>query len=124
MGMTAHITYSAFDDRPATLSPKMMGLIRNDIGFDGLIMTDDLSMKALQGSFADRCNASFGAGCDVVLHCNGIMDEMAQVADATPALTGTALIRAEAALNMRKTPEPFDIGAAKEQFHHLMEKAA
>ncbi len=125
MAMTAHIVYTDIDpDHCATQSPAVIKTIRNDMGFDGLIMTDDLSMKALQGSFADRCNASFGAGCDVVLHCNGIMDEMAQVADATPALTGAALTRADAALTMRKTPEPFNIDAAKEQFHHLMEKAA
>jgi beta-N-acetylhexosaminidase len=125
MAMTAHIVYTDIDpDHCATQSPAVIKTIRNDMGFDGLIMTDDLSMKALQGSFADRCKASIDAGCDVVLHCNGIMDEMAQVADATPALTGIALTRADAALAMRKAPEPFDLGAAKEQFHHLMEKAA
>lgn len=125
MAMTAHIVYTDIDpDICATQSPAVIKTIRNDMCFDGLIMTDDLSMKALQGSFADRCNASFGAGCDVVLHCSGIMDEMVQVADATPALTDTARARADAALTMRKTPEPFNIDAAKEQFHHVMEKAA
>ncbi len=125
MAMTAHIVYTDIDpEHCATQSPAVINTIRKDMGFDGLIMTDDLSMKALQGSFADRCDASFDAGCDVVLHCNGIMDEMAQVADATPALTGIHLDRADASLVMRKTPEPFDIGIAKEQFHHLMEKAA
>ncbi|MEK6205928.1 MAG: beta-N-acetylhexosaminidase, partial [Amylibacter sp.] len=125
MAMTAHIVYTDIDpDICATQSPAVIKTIRNDMCFDGLIMTDDLSMKALQGSFADRCNASFGAGCDVVLHCSGIMDEKVQVADATPALTDTARARADAALTMRKTPEPFNIDAAKEQFHHVMEKAA
>jgi len=125
MAMTAHIVYTSIDpDNCATQSPTVINTIRTDMDFDGLIMTDDLSMKALQGSFADRCKASFNAGCDVVLHCNGIMDEMAQIADATPALTGKALTRADTALGLRITPEAFDIDAAKEQFHHLMEKAA
>jgi beta-N-acetylhexosaminidase len=87
-------------------------------------MTDDLSMKALKGSFANRCSASFDAGCDVVLHCNGVMDEMTQVASACPALTGSALTRANAALDMRKTPDAFDLNAAKDQFAKLMDEAA
>lgn len=125
MAMTAHIVYTDIDpDNCATQSPDVINSIRTDIGFDGLIMTDDLSMKALKGSFADRCTASFNAGCDVVLHCNGIMDEMQQVATATPKLAGKALTRANAALAMRNTPQPFDIEAAKVQFQHMMQKAA
>ncbi|MBE9476915.1 MAG: beta-N-acetylhexosaminidase [Proteobacteria bacterium] len=125
MAMTAHIIYTDIDpDNCATQSTAVINSIRNDIGFDGLIMTDDLSMKALKGSFADRTNASFSAGCDVVLHCNGVMDEMLQIADATPKLSGKALTRADAALNMRKTPEPFDINAAKSAFSQMMGRAA
>jgi len=87
-GMTAHITYTAIDPRwPATLSPKVIRLIRDEIGFDGLLVTDDLSMKALKGSFEERTTRSLDAGCDVVLHCNGEMKEMIAVASAVPALS-------------------------------------
>jgi len=125
MAMTAHIVYQAIDpDSPATQSPKVIETIRTDIGFDGLIMTDDLSMQALQGSITQRTHASLNAGCDVVLHCNGILDEMAEVAAATPALSGKALNRANAALKMRKPPEAFDLEAAKMQMRPLLAKAA
>jgi len=123
MAMTAHITYTGIDpDNCATQSTKVINTIRTDMGFDGLIMTDDLSMKALNGSFADRCNASFGAGCDVVLHCNGVMAEMVQVAAATPALSGKSLARADAALKMRQTPGAFDLKAAKSEFAQMMQR--
>ena len=78
--MTAHIVYTAFDKNAcATVSATMIDIIRNSIGFDGLLMTDDLSMKALKGTFGERTSASLNAGCDVVLHCNGDMDEMTQI---------------------------------------------
>lgn len=82
--MTAHIVYSAFDKRnPATLSPIVIqDIIRKKIGFDGLLITDDLSMKALSGTLAERASLSLAAGCDVVLHCSGILDEMQEVAKA------------------------------------------
>lgn len=125
MAMTAHIVYTDIDpDNCATQSPAVINTIREDIGFEGLIMTDDLSMKALKGSFADRCAASFNAGCDVVLHCNGLLDEMHGVANATPVLSGKTLDRANAALSLRKAPEPFDLLSAKDQFRKLMDKAA
>jgi len=69
MGMTAHIVFPAVDDAPATTSAKAMAMIRNDIGFDGLIMTDDISMEALSGTVAQRSEAAIAAGCDLVLHC-------------------------------------------------------
>ncbi|MEN8893388.1 glycoside hydrolase family 3 protein [Planktotalea arctica] len=121
MGMTAHITYSAFDDRPATLSPKMMGLIREDIGFDGLIMTDDISMKALTGSLGELSRLSLDAGCDVILHCNGKMGEMEDVAGASGAMTAQALARAEAALACRRTPDPVDISHLQAQLEALLD---
>lgn len=125
MAMTAHIVYTDIDpDHCATHSRAVVDTIRTDLGFDGVIMTDDLSMKALKGSFADRCSASFAAGCDVVLHCNGVMDEMLQVANATPSLSGKAHARADAALVLRKPPEPFDLDAAKEQFNDQTGEAA
>jgi beta-N-acetylhexosaminidase len=119
MGMTAHITYSAFDDRPATLSPKMMGLIRDDIGFDGLIMTDDISMKALTGSLGELSRLSIDAGCDVVLHCNGDMDEMEEVASASGIMNADAQRRADAALACRRTPDPVDISDLHAQLDAL-----
>ncbi len=81
-GMTAHVIYEAIDaDFPATLSSKVIAeVIRGEIGFDGLLLTDDLSMKALRGNFSDLARGSLAAGCDIVLHCNGDMTEMRQVA--------------------------------------------
>ena len=125
MAMTAHITYTDIDpDNCATQSPKVINTIRSEIGFDGLIMTDDLSMKALKGSFADRCDVSFNAGCDIVLHCNGVMDEMTQVASATPRLSEQSLKRAEAATGLRHTPENFDIASAKATFKQFTQVEA
>lgn len=123
MGMTAHIVMSALDgDRPATTSPVVMEMIRREIGFDGLIMTDDLSMQALRGSLAERAQASISAGCDVVLHCNGKRDNMIEVAGATPLLSGEALRRAEAALRARTTPDAQDFNALKAELHAELEE--
>jgi beta-N-acetylhexosaminidase len=111
LAMTAHVVYSAIDPkRPATTSAKVIrDVIRGEIGYDGLVMSDDLSMKALAGDFGDRTRASLRAGCDVVLHCNGDMAEMKPIAAATPALKGRARRRAEAALRrISHAPEPFD----------------
>jgi beta-N-acetylhexosaminidase len=78
--MTAHILYSQIDDQnPATMSKKMIDIIRNDIGFKNIIMTDDLSMKALQGSFTEKTEKSLIAGCDLILHCNGDIKEMIEI---------------------------------------------
>jgi len=106
MAMTAHVVYTALDpDNPATTSARVVGeVIREQIGFDGLLMTDDLSMHALSGDFAARTKASLSAGCDVVLHCNGQMDEMRPVAEATPLLSGRARERAERATAMAGVP--------------------
>ena len=102
MAMTAHVVYAALDpDAPATQSAAVVRVIREEIGFGGLLMTDDLSMKALRGSFAERAARALAAGCDVVLHCNGDPAEMAAVAEAAPALAGRALARADAALALR-----------------------
>ncbi|MBQ2263406.1 MAG: beta-N-acetylhexosaminidase [Loktanella sp.] len=121
MGMTAHIVFGALDpDQPATTSPVMMQVIRDQIGFDGLLMTDDLSMQALAGSMADRSRAAVSAGCDLVLHCNGDADEMTQVADATGPMTATAQDRANRALALRKTPEMIDIAAIEAEFDALI----
>ncbi|MCK4867127.1 MAG: beta-N-acetylhexosaminidase [Alphaproteobacteria bacterium] len=114
LAMTAHIVYGAIDPvRPATTSPTVMNdIIRGSIGYDGLVMTDDLSMKALGGGFAARTADSLAAGCDLVLHCNGDMDEMKQIADAARPLDAEGLRRYHGALNMLEQPEPFDREAA------------
>ena len=100
MAMTAHVVYSAIDpEGPATTSPVVVrDIIRGEIGFDGLLMSDDVSMHALSGDFGQRTESIFGAGCDVVLHCNGVMDEMLAVAAHAPVLEGRARERAERAL--------------------------
>ncbi len=118
MAMTAHVVYRAIDRRrPATTSRQAVRLIRERLGFGGLLMTDDLSMKALSGSLAERAKASLRAGCDVVLHCNGAMGEMVEIAAATPRLRGKAERRAEAALaRIARRPEPLDEGEARARF--------
>ena len=105
MAMTAHVVFEALDpDAPATLSPTMVRAIREEIGFDGLLMTDDLSMKALTGPFGARVERALAAGVDVMLHCNGEPAEAAEVAEAAPRLAGRAAARAERALALRRGP--------------------
>jgi beta-N-acetylhexosaminidase len=114
--MTAHVVYEAIDpERPGTTSPIVIGeIIRGEIGFDGLLMTDDLSMKALSGSFAERASAAFAAGVDLALHCNGDLDEAAEVASVTPHLVGRAAERATAALARLSIPrQEFDLVDAR-----------
>ncbi|WP_324754710.1 beta-N-acetylhexosaminidase [Roseovarius sp. Pro17] len=111
MGMTAHLVYAAIDELPATVSPTMMQLIRDQIGFDGLIMTDDISMKALSGSLTDITRASLDAGCDIALLCNATLDERRAVADTAGRLNDVGQARAEAALAARRTPTKVDISA-------------
>jgi beta-N-acetylhexosaminidase len=111
LGMSAHVVYTALDrEHPATTSRRVIDeVIRGSIGFDGLLMSDDLSMKALSGSLGERAAAALSAGCDVALHCNGMLEEMQAVAEAAPALSGVSLRRAEAALGrIRGRPEPLD----------------
>tara|TARA_R110002110_G_scaffold3305_11_gene16898 strand:+ start:1978 stop:3003 length:1026 start_codon:yes stop_codon:yes gene_type:complete len=122
-GMTAHIIYSEIDHRlPATLSAHVVKkVIREQIGFDGLLLTDDLSMKALTGSFDDRAIAAQQAGCDIVLHCNGDMTEMQEVARGTEEMSPDAVRRAEAArswLNARR--KDFDIADAEVELGGIM----
>ena len=114
MAMTAHVVYSALDaDRPATLSPIVVGeCMRDMLGFEGLIMTDDLSMRALGGTMADKIAQAQMAGCDMMLHCNGNMSEMQEVASAAGRLDGEAAIRADVALAVVRKPADFDRDAA------------
>jgi beta-N-acetylhexosaminidase len=111
IAMTAHVVYTAIDrTAPATTSRSTIRrIIRGAIGYDGLLLSDDLSMQALSGGLGGRAAAAFAAGCDVGLHCNGRMDEMQAVAAAAPRLAGKAKRRADAALARRRhLPEPFD----------------
>ncbi|MCF3628850.1 beta-N-acetylhexosaminidase [Thalassospiraceae bacterium LMO-SO8] len=105
--MTAHVVYTAVDPGTcATFSPKVVDrVIRGDIGFDGLLISDDLSMHALTGAFAERTRRALAAGCDVVLHCNGVMAEMAPVAEAAHIMTDKALARAARAETQRRATE-------------------
>ena len=118
LAMTAHITYSELDDKaPATLSKKVIKqIIRKEIGFDGLLMSDDVSMKALSGDFASRTGAIFRAGCDIVLHCNGDLAEMAAVAAETGPLEGKSLKRAKRALKWLAKGKEANEGALREEF--------
>jgi beta-N-acetylhexosaminidase len=122
MAMTAHVVFSAVDAaHPATTSAKMIErVIRGSIGFQGLLISDDVSMNALAGSIAERTRAAFAAGCDVVLHCNGKLDEMLEVAHATPELSGKAMLRAQHALAARKPPQAFDRIAARAELDALI----
>ncbi|MDX1781427.1 MAG: beta-N-acetylhexosaminidase [Thalassovita sp.] len=120
MGMTAHLVYDDIDERPATLSPVMMRLIREEIGFDGLIMTDDISMKALQGDPADLSCAAIDAGCDVILYCNGSLEEKRRVADAAGRLSDAGQARAGRALAARRDPDEVDIPALRAKLDALL----
>ncbi|WP_370301369.1 beta-N-acetylhexosaminidase [Pseudooceanicola sp.] len=120
MGMTAHLVYDAIDAAPATLSPAVIDLVRQQIGFDGLLMTDDISMKALEGDLGSLSRQAIAAGCDVVLHCNGTLQERRQVAEAAGRMTKAAQIRAQAALAARYDPLPLDIRAAEAELSSLL----
>jgi beta-N-acetylhexosaminidase len=124
MAMTAHVVFSALDPaQPATTSATIIRqVIRGGIGFQGLLMSDDVSMNALAGSIAERTRAIVNAGCDMVLHCNGKLDEMRDVAHETPELAGEALDRARRALASRRAPEPFDRQAARAELEALMDR--
>lgn len=125
MGMTAHVVFDAIDpDHPATLSKKIIQtIIRDRIGFSGLLMSDDISMGALKAPMGERTALAISAGCDIVLHCNGLMDEMKLVAANVPALAGTAEQRASAALAACPAASSFDPQAARAEFDGYMAKA-
>src|SRR5882672_3362547 len=125
MAMTAHVVFSALDPaQPATTSATIIQqVIRGVIGFQGLLMSDDVSMNALAGSITERTRAIIAAGCDLVLHCNGKLDEMREVAAETPELSGEALQRARRALAARRAPRAFDRAAARGELDELIERA-
>jgi beta-N-acetylhexosaminidase len=126
LAMTAHVVFTAFDPvSPATTSAKMIhNVIREGIGFQGVLMSDDLSMGALSGSLRERTREALAAGCDLALHCNGNLDEMRDVAAESPWLSGDSERRAQAALAMRRPPAEIDEASARTQFAALMAEAA
>ena len=126
LGMTAHIVYTAIDPiAPATTSVTLVrDVIRDWLGFRGLLMGDDISMGALSGSIEERSRAAIAAGCDVVLHCNGKLDEMRAVASAVPVLAGEAAARADAALKRRGLVLEHDLAALRAEWAALMDAGA
>lgn len=122
LGMTAHVVFSAIDPAaPATVSVTIVrDVIRDSIGFRGLLMSDDISMGALSGSIGERSRAALAAGCDLVLHCNGEMAEMLAVAAEAPLLSGESARRAAAALAAKRPAAPIDLAAARVKFATLM----
>jgi beta-N-acetylhexosaminidase len=122
LGMTAHVVYTAIDHlAPATTSVTViLDVIRGGINFSGLLMSDDISMGALSGSLESRSRAAIAAGCDLVLHCTGDLDEMAAVASSVPVLAGEAAERAQAALDRRKPSDEDDAAALRLEWARLI----
>jgi beta-N-acetylhexosaminidase len=122
LGMTAHLVFSSIDPvAPATTSVTMVReVIRGFIGFQGLLMSDDISMGALAGTPAERSRAALAAGCDIVLHCNGDLAEMSAVAGSVPELAGEAAARADKALAQRSAPERYDVAEARALFDRMV----
>lgn len=102
LAMTAHVVYAAIDPtQAATTSPTVIDkVIRDQIGFDGLLMTDDLSMKALDGALGERATRALEAGCDAILYCNGTLEEKEELATACIPLAGKSKARADQAIEM------------------------
>jgi beta-N-acetylhexosaminidase len=125
LGMTAHVVFSEIDGgAPATLSKAVIAtIIRERIGFDGALMTDDISMGALSGSYRDRAERAIAAGCDLVLHCNGDLAEAAEIGASVPELAGEALRRTDAALARRRAPFAADRRALEARFESLLSGA-
>jgi beta-N-acetylhexosaminidase len=126
LAMTAHVVFDAIDpQRPATTSPKVIrDIIRGEIGFEGVLLSDDLSMEALKGPLSVRARAALFAGCDIVLHCNGSMQEMRDVAGEAKPLSDQLLRRCDAALSGLTTPEPLEVETLEARLAQLLEEAA
>lgn len=124
--MTAHVVYEAIDkERAASLSPRLIEeVIRGAIGFEGALISDDIGMAALSGSLGERAQGVLAAGCDLALHCSGRLAEMEEVAAAVPLLGGAAAARVEAALALRREPEPFACAAAQARLDALFGASA
>jgi beta-N-acetylhexosaminidase len=126
LGMTAHVVFTAIDPGlPATTSAVMIHeVIRTFIGFDGALMSDDVSMGALSGSIAERTLRSLNAGCDLVLHCNGVLGEMDAVASQCPELGGEALVRTARASSLRRAADDIDLDASRAELAGFLVQAA
>lgn len=126
MAMTAHVTLAAVDaTAPLTLSPAGMSqIVRGALGYDGLVMTDDLEMKALSGSLTTLASRALSAGCDIALHCSGNMANMVKVASGVSRLRGKALERACIADLVASKPDSFDVEAGRAEFNTLMGMAS
>jgi beta-N-acetylhexosaminidase len=124
--MTSHTVFTAIDaERPATTSAALIrGIIRERIGFDGVLFSDDVSMNALAGDHRERGRAIFEAGCDIVLHCSGRMEDMLAIADVAPPLAGRAAERVHAMMASVGAPAPLDRPAARAEFDALLASAA
>ena len=122
ISMTAHVTYTDIDSLPTTISKKIIKMIRDEIQFKNLLITDDISMRALAGSISERAELSLKAGCDIVLHCNGELDEMVQIAKVCGYLSGSSKRRSEIALNCRKPANSVNIAEVKSEFDRSMHK--
>jgi beta-N-acetylhexosaminidase len=122
MAMSAHIVFTAIDpENPATTSPKVVDdVIRGHIGFDGLLMSDDVSMNALAGNIEERARGIVAAGLDLVLHCHGIMDEMLQVARVVPVISGETLRRVKAVEAGFAKPDASDEAALRDEFNGML----
>ena len=119
IAMTAHVVFAAYGDRPATQSPEIVRVIRDEIGFAGLLVTDDLNMQALAGDLASRTAASMAAGCDLALHCKGDLAEMQAVAAAAGSMGSATRLRAKSALAARLAPTPIDIAELRAELSKL-----
>ena len=122
LGMTAHILYPKLDQTACATQSKAIvdEIIRGEIGFEGALLSDDLSMEALGGSLGDRAARARKAGCDLALHCNGDFGEMKAVLEAAGPLQNAALLRVERAMAERRAPEPFDKTAGNDRLHDLL----
>ena len=123
LGMTAHVRIPALGQAPATMNPAALGMIRQGWGFRGALMTDDLGMGALGGPIRDRAAHAVAAGCDLVLHCNDTPAGLARAVEGAGALTGAALLRCQAALDARRTPESVDFAALAADLSAMMQSA-
>jgi beta-N-acetylhexosaminidase len=126
MAMTAHVVYNAIDPgAPATTSAKVIAeIVRGEIGFDGLLISDDSSMKALSGDFPDKAAAILAAGCDIVLHCNGVMQEMRGIVSRTVPLAGKSLARADRALTYINKRDAVSEADARSEFASFFDAVA
>ena len=125
LAMTAHILYEALDkERVATLSPEVIRIIREEIGFQGVLMSDDVSMKALKGDVGELTQQIITAGCDLVLHCNGKMEEMQSIHAAVPTMSDVGMVRTEQALSQLKPSQTADVASLQSELDTLLRVVA